>query len=117
MDHPQLFRSITAWAGTAWETNRLADYVATAARHAFAGRGAPVFLDVPMDVQFDMVEESTIAWPEGHRPSPPGVSAADVDEVAGILSRSERPVVFAGCGLRSQAELSVSPKCWGHPCT
>ena len=25
MDHPQLFRSITAWAATAWETNRLAD--------------------------------------------------------------------------------------------
>ena len=105
MDHPQLFRSITAWAATAWETNRLADYIGTAARHAFAGRGAPVFLDVPMDVQFDMVEDATIAWPEGHRPSPPGVSAVDVDEVAGLLSRSERPVVFAGDGLRGQSEL------------
>jgi acetolactate synthase-1/2/3 large subunit len=105
MDHPQLFRSITAWAATAWETNRLADYIATAARHAFAGRGAPVFLDVPMDVQFDVVEESTIAWPENHRPSPPGASSDDVDEVAGLLARSERPVVFTGCGLRGQAEL------------
>ncbi len=105
MDHPQLFRSITAWAATAWETNRLADYIATASRHAFAGRGAPVFLDVPMDVQFDVAEESTIAWPENHRPSPPGVSSGDVDEVAGLLARFERPVVFAGCGLRGQAEL------------
>ena len=105
MDHPQLFRSITAWAATAWETNRLADYIATAARHAFAGRGAPVFLDVPMDVQFDMVDESTIAWPIGHRPSQPGASADDVAEVAARLSRSERPVVFAGGGLRRQAEL------------
>jgi acetolactate synthase-1/2/3 large subunit len=105
MDHPQLFRSITAWAATAWETNRLADYIATAARHAFAGRGAPVFLDVPMDVQFDMVEESTITWPEGHRPSPPGASVDDIDRVAELLSRSERPVVFAGDGLRGQAEL------------
>ncbi|MGZ5383481.1 MAG: thiamine pyrophosphate-binding protein [Acidimicrobiia bacterium] len=105
MDHPQLFRSITAWAATAWETNRLADYIATAARHAFAGRGAPVFLDVPMDVQFDMVEESTITWPEGHRPSPPGASVDDIDRVAELLFRSERPVVFAGDGLRGQAEL------------
>lgn len=105
MDHPQLFRSITAWAATAWETNRLADYIATAARHAFAGRGAPVFLDVPMDVQFDMVEESTITWPEGHRPSPPGASVDDIDRVAELLSRSERPVVFAGDGLRGQAEM------------
>ena len=105
MDHPQLFRSITAWAATAWETNRLADYIATAARYAFAGRGAPVFLDVPMDVQFDMVEESSITWPEGHRPSPPGASEDDVDEVAKLLSRSERPVVFAGCGLKTQTQL------------
>ena len=64
-----------------------------------------MFLDVPMDVQFDMVEESTITWPEGHRPSPPGVSGVDVEEVAGLLTRSERPVVFAGDGLRGQAEL------------
>jgi acetolactate synthase-1/2/3 large subunit len=105
MDHPQLFRSITTWAATAWETHRLADYVATAARHAFAGRGAPVFLDVPMDVQLGTVEESTIGWPEGHRPSPPGASPGDVEEVADLLSRSERPVVFAGGGLRGQAEL------------
>ncbi|MDH3260043.1 MAG: thiamine pyrophosphate-binding protein [Acidimicrobiia bacterium] len=105
MDHPRLFRSITAWAATAWETNRLADYIATASRHAFSGRGAPVFLDVPMDVQFDLVEESTISWPEGHRPSPPGASANDVAEVAARLSQSERPVVFAGCGLKGQAEL------------
>ncbi len=105
MDHPQLFRSITTWAATAWETDRLADYIATAARRAFAGRGAPVFLDVPMDVQFDMVEESTIAWPEGHRPTPPGVSADDVAAVAAMLARSERPVVFAGGGLRRQSQL------------
>jgi acetolactate synthase-1/2/3 large subunit len=105
MDHPQLFRSITAWAATAWETNRLADYIATAARHAFAGGGKPVFLDVPMDVQLDTVEESTIAWPEGHRPSEPGASPADVAEVAELLARSERPVVFAGGGLRRQPEM------------
>ncbi len=105
MDHPQLFRSITAWAATAWETNRLADYVATAARHAFAGGGKPVFLDVPMDVQLDTVEEATIAWPEGHRPSQPGAFPDDVAEVAELLSRSERPVVFAGGGLRRQPEM------------
>lgn len=105
MQHPQLFGSITAWAATAWEANRLADYIGTAARHAFAGRGAPVFLDVPMDVQFDVVEESTIAWPEGHRPSDPGASPEEAVRVASLLSRSDRPVVFAGGGLRRQDEL------------
>ncbi len=65
MDHTRLFHSITKWAATAWQVDRLADYIATAARHAFAGRGGPVFLDVPMDVQFDMVEETAVRFPDG----------------------------------------------------
>ena len=39
--NPQLFAGITAWAATAWQTERLPDYVATASRYAFGGRGAP----------------------------------------------------------------------------
>ena len=45
MDHTRLFRSITKWSATAWQVDRLPDYIATAARHAFEGRGGPVFLD------------------------------------------------------------------------
>ena len=69
MDHPRLFGAITAWSGTCWQVERLADHVAVAARHAFAGRGAPVFLDIPMDVQFDMVEETAVSWPARYRAS------------------------------------------------
>ena len=101
MDHPRLFGSITAWAGTAWETERLAEHVAVAARHAFAGRGAPVFLDIPLDVQFGTVEESAVAWPSHYRAAAPaGADAAIVETVAGLLAAAERPMVFAGGGLR-----------------
>ncbi|MFO7548398.1 MAG: thiamine pyrophosphate-binding protein [Acidimicrobiia bacterium] len=102
MDHPKLFEGITAWAGTAWKVDRLADYVATAARHAFAGRGAPVFLDVPMDVQFDMVEETAVPVPTHYRAQePPGVDPATLDRIIEALNRSERPMIFAGAGSRS----------------
>ena len=67
MDHTRLFHSITKWAATAWQVDRLAEYVATAARHAFSGRGGPVFLDIPMDVQFDMVEETAVRMPQAYR--------------------------------------------------
>ncbi len=100
MDHPRLFGSITAWAGTAWQTERLADYVAVAARHAFAGRGAPVFLDVPMDVQFGVVDDGEIDWPEAYRAGTPAAAPAGaVDEVAALLAKAERPMIFAGSGL------------------
>lgn len=101
MDHPRLFESITAFRATVWETNRLADYVATAARYAFAGRGAPTFLDIPMDVQFDMVEESAVHWPDAYRPTvEQGVTDQTLADLVNLLAAAERPVIFGGGGLR-----------------
>jgi acetolactate synthase-1/2/3 large subunit len=97
MNHPPLFAGITAWAGTAWETHRLAEYVATAARYAFAGRGAPTFLDIPMDVQMDMVREDTVNWPAGYRTRlRPGADPSTLDRICELLAAAERPVVFSG---------------------
>lgn len=102
MDHTRLFHSITKWAATAWQVDRLADYVATAARHAFSGRGGPVFLDVPMDVQFDMVEETAVRFPNAYRQSASfGADAEAMDAIVAVLRRSERVMIFAGAGARA----------------
>lgn len=104
MDHPPMLRSITSWAGTAFQPGRLADYVATAARNAFAGRGGPTFLDVPMDVQFDEVDEDSIRWPTKQRANrAQGVDSQTLDELVAVLSKSRRPMVFAGAGARGGA--------------
>jgi acetolactate synthase-1/2/3 large subunit len=105
MDHTRLFHSITRWAATAWQVDRLADYVATAARHAFAGRGGPVFLDVPMDVQFDMVEESAVRFPNAYRQSAGfGVDQATLAEIISTIKGADRVMVFAGAGARAGEE-------------
>jgi acetolactate synthase-1/2/3 large subunit len=105
MDHTRLFDSITNWAATAWQVDRLADYIAIAARHAFAGRGGPVFLDVPMDVQFDMVEETAIRFPSHYRQSTGfGVDPTTLDEIVDSLSGVDRVMIFAGPGARSDRE-------------
>lgn len=102
MDHTRLFRSITRWSATAWQVDRLADYIATAARHAFEGRGGPVFLDVPMDVQFDMVEETAVSFPTSYRASAGfGADADTLDQIIGTLRDADRIMVFAGVGSRS----------------
>jgi acetolactate synthase I/II/III large subunit len=101
MDHPPLFEGITAWAATAYQTDRLADYVATAARHAFAGRGGPVFVDIPMDIQFDQVDDEAIRWPAGQRANrTQGADPATIEEIVAALARSERPMIFAGAGAK-----------------
>ena len=110
MDHPRLVSPVTRWAGTAWETARLADYVAIAARHAFSGRGGPVFLDVPLDVQADMVPEDSIDWPRDYRANQP--QSADDETVATtaeLLLKARRPVIFAGGGLKPHRAGALRP--------
>ncbi|MCZ7532405.1 MAG: thiamine pyrophosphate-binding protein [Acidimicrobiia bacterium] len=101
MDHPKLFESITRWSTTVWDTGRLAEYIATGARHAFANRGGPVFLDAPWDVTADMVEESAIVWPQSARANrPSGIPDETLDEIVELLQHASRPVIFGGTGLR-----------------
>lgn len=105
MDHPRIFESITRWAATAWQVDRLADYVSTAARHAFEGRGGPVFLDIPMDVQFDMVEETAVRFPESYRANTGhGADAETLDRIVETLRDTNRVMIFAGGGARAGVE-------------
>ncbi len=105
MDHTRLFHSITKWAATAWQVDRLAEYVATAARHAFEGRGGPVFLDIPMDVQFDMVEETAVKFPRSYRQSAGfGADQAALAEILSVLGGAEKVMIFAGAGGRAGEE-------------
>jgi acetolactate synthase-1/2/3 large subunit len=110
MDHPRLFHSITGWAATAWQTDRLADYVATAARHAFTGRGRPVFLDVPLEVLAETIPEESLDFGTRYRTgNPAGAAIEQLQQATQLLASSARPVVFAGGGLRPAAAGSLVP--------
>jgi acetolactate synthase-1/2/3 large subunit len=100
MDHVALVRSVTKWARTCWETRRIADYVTEAFRRATSGRMGPVFLDIPLDVQFNV-------WPIGYEipdryrtEAKPQGDPDYVKEAARVLSEAEHPIVFAGAGVR-----------------
>ncbi|HEY5651424.1 MAG TPA: thiamine pyrophosphate-binding protein, partial [Acidimicrobiia bacterium] len=87
LDHPPLLAPITNWAGTAWQTDRLAETVATAVRHAHVGRGGPVFLDIPMDLQFDMVNEEGVVFPVNQRANVSnGVDSETLDRIVDLLA-------------------------------
>jgi acetolactate synthase-1/2/3 large subunit len=101
MDHPKLFDSITKWSVTAMDAGRYPDYIAAAARHAFANRGGPVFMDTPWDIVGGMVEENAIVWPKSYRPNrPAGLPDDTLDEIIDLLANAQNPVVFAGTGMR-----------------
>jgi len=100
MDHVALLRSVTKWADTCWQTGRIADYAAEALRHATAGRQGPAFLDIPIDVQLGGWP-GDVELPRGFRAE--GRPQGDPDLVrraAKMLGDAERPVIFAGSGVR-----------------
>ena len=100
MDQVTLVTSITKWAKTCYDTRKLGEYVTTAFRHANAGRKGPVFLDVPLDVQFN-------SWPPGvdvpadyRTDAKPEGDPDSVARAVKVLQEAERPLVFAGAGIR-----------------
>ncbi len=101
MDHPPLFDSIAKWTYTAMDADRLADVGVAAARHAFSGRGGPVVIDIPWDVQAQEIGEtplSDLSMVRTNRAA--GADQVTLDEVAAMVAAAERPVLFGGTGLR-----------------
>lgn len=118
MEHPRLFDSITKWSGTAWETTRLAESMSLAVRHAFEGRGGPVFIDVPMDVQLNQVNESEVLFPTHSRAmGHPGVDADTLESIVELLAGAKHPMIFGGGALRSSnpSELATLAEALGSP--
>src|SRR5207248_8162339 len=64
-----------------------------------AGRGGPVFLDVPLDVQFDAPGDAAPA-PLARTAAKPQGDPDLVKDAVRLLRDAERPLVFAGAGVR-----------------
>src|SRR6266508_6318537 len=100
MDQVTLVSSITKWARTCYDVRRAADLVATGFRQALSGRKGPVFLDFPLDVQLNTVP-AEVALPAHYRtPARPLGDPDLVKEAVRLLHEAERPIVFAGAGIR-----------------
>jgi acetolactate synthase I/II/III large subunit len=100
MDQVTLVGSITKWAKTCYDARKAGEFVAAALRHATSGRMGPVFLDFPLDVQFNSVGADVVI-PAGARAE--GRPLGDPDLVAAavkLLHEAKRPIVLAGAGVR-----------------
>ena len=82
----------------------LLDVVPEAFRIAASGRPGPVLIDVPRDVQKEMVDFTT--WPEPGRPDPPPpFDQAEIRRAAALINAARRPILYLGGGI-IQAEAS-----------
>ena len=74
-----------------------------------AGRPGPALIDLPMDVQTEMVDLPDFPDPEAHRPQGrPAGDPGQIHKAVELLANAKRPVILAGGGVilsRAETEL------------
>ena len=112
LPHVDMMKPITKFASSVPHTERAADMVSMAFRECFNGAPGPSFLEIPRDIldaKVD-VEKARIPEPGGYRSKAKSVGdPRDIEKLAGILSKAERPVVLLGtqtwtCRAADEAE-------------
>lgn len=99
LPHVDMMTPITKFASGVFSTERVADMVAMAARECFTGAYGPSYLEIPRDVldREVPIESAVIPEPGAYRASVRSIGdPADIEKLADILVKSERPAVLFG---------------------
>lgn len=76
----------------------LFEVVPEAFRIAASGRPGPVLIDIPKDVQCELVEFD--AWPDPAQPDPPpAFDHSDILRAAELINAAHRPILYLGGGV------------------
>jgi acetolactate synthase-1/2/3 large subunit len=97
MDHVSVMKPITKWAKSCHETRRIPEYLTTAFRIARSGVPGPCFLELPVDVLMNFIEEENVDWPRDYltRARPFG-DPEYVDRAVETLHKAEKCAIMAG---------------------
>ncbi len=99
MNHVELMRPITKWSTSVPSTDRLQEYVDSAFRIAQADVPGPVFLEVPLDLLMNWADDAEpLTGPQP--PARPAGNPAQIDQVAELLKKADKPMFIIGTQLR-----------------
>jgi acetolactate synthase-1/2/3 large subunit len=100
MEQVALLRPITKGAWSVAETRQIPEVLTTAIRVALSGRPGPVFVEIPVDLLLNTIEDRLAPIPTDyvHRAPVAGDPAA-IERLAALLAGAERPVLMAGSGV------------------
>jgi thiamine pyrophosphate-dependent acetolactate synthase large subunit-like protein len=103
IDHVPFVAPLTKSAKTATSTADIPLLVDEAIANALEAPSGPTFLDLPLDVVFMEAYDPELPAAEPDPAALPPADGAEIERVAALLGRAERPVVMAGTDLY-----------WGH---
>jgi acetolactate synthase-1/2/3 large subunit len=122
VDFRRMYGPLTKWVAQIDRTERIPELVSHAFHSATAGRPGPVLLALPEDVLF---AQAAVADAPRYRSAAPAPSAADMEELVGLLAAAARPLVLLGGSgwtpqaleaLRAWAEAASLPVACAFRC-
>jgi acetolactate synthase I/II/III large subunit len=99
LPHVDIMRPVTKFASNVVTTERVADMCSMAFREAMAGAPGPAFLEIGRDIldAHVPIESAVLPEPGRYRASTKSIGDPnDVDRLADILAKAERPCVLLG---------------------
>jgi acetolactate synthase-1/2/3 large subunit len=114
----QNMKHITKWAEPLTMGRSLPDVMRRAFWQLRNGRPGPVLIEIPLDVFGEEVDDNFTYVPSFATRSVADPSA--IDEVAEVLSRAKKPVIYAGQGVhyaKAWPELKQLAEGWNIPVT
>ena len=110
VDIVSMIKPITKYAATVMRPEDIRFHIEKAIHLATTGRGGPVWLAVPLDVQASEIDPDKLVGYEP--PAPPDRKAeltAQVEQTIEWLNASERPILMGGYGIRLASAVGNSP--------
>jgi acetolactate synthase I/II/III large subunit len=96
IDIISIVKPITKYALTILEPEKIKYHLEKALYEATHQRPGPVWLDIPLDVQAAMIDETTL---EGYQPEAEIHAEMDISKLVWYLKRASNPVILAGHGI------------------
>ena len=110
-DQLALFKPITKWADRVHHPKRIPELIHLAIAQAMTGRTGPTYLDLPGDILYQEIDESTVEYPDPFdyaKRARPAANAADVKAIVEALAKAKQPVLVTGSGVQwSEADKEM----------
>ena len=102
IDQMEIMSGCVKYAARVHDAHRIPELLNTAMQRAMSGKPGPVYLDLPGDVLYQMVDEEKVNWSLSGRSilgSRPPADEGQIETLVQALSKAERPVILSGSGI------------------
>ncbi|MDA1099263.1 MAG: thiamine pyrophosphate-binding protein [Proteobacteria bacterium] len=102
IDQMAIMSGCVKYAARVHDARRIPEMLNVAIQRAMSGKPGPVYLDLPGDILYQMVDEDAIDWSQSGRPilaARTPAPQAQIDQLVAALAKAERPVLLTGSGI------------------